>query len=405
MMTERLYYTDSYSTYFDATITQVTQVDGRSAVALDRTFFYPTSGGQPHDVGTLNAWRVTDVIAAADGEILHVLDQPVDSAAVGHLVQGEIDWDRRYDHMQQHAGQHLLSQSCFQLLGYDTLSVHFGATESTLDLDTDSLSAAEVAELERFANTMVFSNLPIRSYFATDDEVTRLPLRRAPKVTGTIRIVEIHQFDWSACGGTHVRTTGEIGAIKIVKQERRKNQTRLTFLCGWRSLRDYTNKHDLLMNAATLFSNEVSLVPELIARNQQLNKELQHRVDELNTQLLGYETQILAATAEPMGTGRVIVHLFQDKDAGAIRAMASQLQMQPGTIALLASTAGEKVAVVFARSDDQTIHAGNLLRSALQEFGGSGGGRAELAQGGGIKVGEVQAMLDFALAAIKEIHA
>ncbi|MCB0131576.1 MAG: alanyl-tRNA editing protein, partial [Caldilineaceae bacterium] len=155
MMTERLYYTDSYSTYFDATITQVTQVDGRSAVALDRTFFYPTSGGQPHDVGTLNAWRVTDVIAGADGEILHVLDQPVESAAVGHLVQGEIDWDRRYDHMQQHAGQHLLSQSCFQLLGYDTLSVHFGATESTLDLDTDSLSTADVAELERFANTMV----------------------------------------------------------------------------------------------------------------------------------------------------------------------------------------------------------------------------------------------------------
>ncbi len=348
-MTERLYYSDSYTTEFEAVVTHIAQIDGNSALVLDRTHFYPTSGGQPHDLGTLGGAdcdRCRSRMTMA--RFCTWWTTPGTGECVGHIVHGSLDWDRRYDHMQQHAGQHLLSQTFYQLFGYETLSVHFGAQESTLDLKTSTVDDVELKEAERFANTLVFSNLPIRTYFVDEGEIMRLPLRRPPQVTGKVRIVEIQQFDWSACGGTHVRYTGEIGIVKVVKQERHKDRVRLTFLCGWRSVRDYAAKHDLLTSAALLFSNEAGQVPELIARSLEQNKLQQRRIDELAQQLLRFEADALVAAARDVGAVRVVVHLFDDKDADAVRAMASQLQSRPATVALLASNAGDKVSVVFA---------------------------------------------------------
>ena len=248
---------------------------------------------------------------------------------------------------------------------------------------------------------MVFSNLPIRAYFVDEAGLARLPLRRPPKVTGQIRIVEIEKFDYSACGGTHVRWTGEIGPVKVVKTERRKDQTRVTFLCGWRAVRDYAAKHALLMQAANLFSNEYSQVPELIARLQEQNKQVQRELDARNRQLLTYAADALLAGGTQIGDVNAIAHLFTDKDAGEVRHMAAHVQAQPGQVALLASTHGGKVAVVFARSEGVDLHAGNLLRDALKQYGGGGGGRPDLAQGGGINPDDAQAMLDFALAQVK----
>ncbi len=213
MMTERLYYTDAYQTEFDAHLVAITEVNGQPAIVLDRSFFYPTSGGQPFDTGVLGGWHVVDVSVTENGDVLHILDAALPSATLGQALHGAIDWRRRYDHMQQHSGQHLLSQIFYRHFGYETISVHFGDTESTLDLDIAALEFAQLDEAEQIANEMVYATLPIKAYFVTDNELAKMSLRRAPKVTGQIRIVEIDQFDYSACGGTHVRTTAEIGPI------------------------------------------------------------------------------------------------------------------------------------------------------------------------------------------------
>ena len=233
-MTERLYYDDAYTTQFEANVTQTRAIDGHTAVALDRSFFYPTSGGQAHDLGTLNGVPVIDVQVDDDGVVWHILGR---AAKLENPVSGEIDWQRRYDHMQQHAGQHLLSQAFFHKLGLETVSVHFGEAFSTLDLDVEEISAEQLTTVEDYANAIVWENRPIYTYFVADADLASIPLRRPPKVTGQIRIVEIEQFDWSACGGTHVQRTGEIGVVALLRTEKIRRQTRVHFLCGGRVVR------------------------------------------------------------------------------------------------------------------------------------------------------------------------
>ena len=215
-MSKRLYYNDAYTTRFEAAVEGRTRVDGRPAVRLDQTYFYPTSGGQQHDLGTLNGIAVVDVQVMPDGDVLHLLAEPLDEMA--EVVAGEIDWQRRYDHMQQHSGQHLLSQLFYQIFGMETVSVHFGDTGSTLELDTEEITPAQLSEAERQANELIWQNRPIHCYMVAESELERVPLRRPPKVKGEIRIVEIEAYDWSACGGTHVRQTGETRACGILRR-------------------------------------------------------------------------------------------------------------------------------------------------------------------------------------------
>jgi alanyl-tRNA synthetase len=381
-MTQRLYYHDSYQTQFDATLAGVTTVNGQPALWLDQTYFYPTSGGQPFDTGTLAGARVVDVVVSNDGQILHLVDALPVELAVGTPVQGTIDWPRRYDHMQQHSGQHLLSQLFYRHFGWETVAVHFGDHESTLDLDVAAPELAQLEEAERLANDLVYAALPIRAYFVTDAELPTVSLRRPPKVTGQIRIVEIDAFDYSACGGTHVRTTAEIGPIKLVKLERRRGQARITFLCGKRAYADYAAKHRLLNEAAALFSTDMAEVPKLVERNLAQLKELQRALDAATEQLLRHEAAELAAGAEEMAGVRLVAHLFADRPSEAVKGLASQLGQQPHMVALLATTAGNRLTLVVARAADVNLHAGNLLRGALETVGGKGGGRPEFAQGG-----------------------
>jgi alanyl-tRNA synthetase len=381
-MTQRLYYTDAYQTQFEATLAGVTTVNSRPAVWLDQTYFYPTSGGQPFDTGTLAGAQVVDVVVGNDGLILHLLDELPSDLAVGAPVQGRIDWPRRYDHMQQHSGQHLLSQVCYRHFGWETVSVHFGDQESALDLDVAAPEPAQLDEVERLANDLVYAALPIRAYFVSDAELPTVPLRRPPKVTGQIRIVEIDAFDYSACGGTHVRTTAEIGPIKLVKHERRRGQSRLTFLCGRRAYADYVAKHRLLSEAAAHFSTDMAEVPKLIERNLAQLKELQRALDAATGQLLAHEAAELAATAEESHGVRLIARLFADRPVDAVKGLAGQLAQQPKLIALLGTTAGDRLTLLVARSAEVNLHAGNLLRAALETVGGKGGGRPEFAQGG-----------------------
>jgi alanyl-tRNA synthetase len=382
MTTERLYYVDSYCTEFEAIVTDCLRIEGRTSILLDQSYFYPTSGGQPFDTGYLDAAQVVDVLMGADGELHHLLAGEAPDLHPGQHIHGRIDWPRRYDHMQQHSGQHLLSQVFYRLFGFETISVHFGASESTLDLDAPTIEPEQLHKAERYANQLVYRTLPIRAYFVGDAQLPSVPLRRPPKVTGAIRIVEIDQFDYSACGGTHVRTTAEIGPIFLIKAERRRGQTRLTFLCGQRSLEDYGRKHQLLGQIASLYSTDIHETPALVARDLAQIKELQRTVDLLQTQLLVYEAAALVQTATPSGAYRIIVQWAAEREINVVKTLANQLQQHPGVVALLGTNRGGKLTVFFARSPDVALHMGNLLRDTLAQFGGKGGGRPDFAQGG-----------------------
>ncbi|MEZ4869098.1 MAG: DHHA1 domain-containing protein [Caldilineaceae bacterium] len=393
-MTERLYYTDSYQTQFRAMVRALTRVGEQPALVLDQSYFYPTSGGQAHDLGTLNGCQVVDVVAAESGEVLHLLAAE-DGAAftVGQPVEGQLDWARRYDHMQQHSGQHLLSQIFYRCFGYETVSVHFGALESTLDLETADLSAVQVDEAERDANQLLYRTLPIKAYFVTEAELAAVPLRRPPKVSGKIRIVEIDDFDYSACGGTHCRTTAELAPLKVTKVERRRDQVRVTFLCGQRAFADYALKHQLITEVANLFSNEIQQTPALVERNLAQIKELQRRVEQQQRELLGYAVQEWLAEAAIVNGYRLVVKELVDLDVNGLKSVASQLQQQAGVVALLGVSDASKATLIFSRATDVDVHVGNLLREVLRLFGGKGGGRPDYAQGGGIVVTDLPAAL------------
>ncbi len=389
MMSERLYYADSYQTEFAAHITAVTTVNGRPAVVLDQSTFYPTSGGQPHDTGWLRAGvladcRVVDVTVTEQGEVLHVLSDALSQEAVGQVVHGVIDWARRYDYMQQHAGQHLLSQVFYQRCGFETVSVHFGDTESTLDLETADITPAQLAEAETYATQLIYAALPIKAYFVPDTELHTIALRRPPKVRGMVRIVEIAGFDYSACGGTHCRSTAEIGPVKLTRVERRRGQVRITFLCGQRAWQDYRAKHQLITEAATLFSTEIAQVPILIERNLSQIKELQRQIDDLQTELLGFEALQLLSTAREISGYRLLQQMFTDKDVATVKRLANQLQQHERVLCLFGILHAGKATLIFARAADVAVHVGNLLGDSLREIGGKGGGKEDFAQGGGI---------------------
>jgi alanyl-tRNA synthetase len=381
--TERLYYTDAYRSEFDAQIVERSQVDTRIALILDQTAFYPTSGGQPHDLGTLNGLPVVDVIDR-DGTILHVLGDTDLNLAPGDAVHGVIDWTRRLDHMQQHTGQHLISQVFARLFEHETIAVHFGAQESTLDLDAGDLEPAHLAQAEAYANELIYQALPVSAYFVTNDQLAALPLRRPPKVSGQIRIVEIDRWDYSACGGTHCRTTAEIGVIKFLRSERRKGATRLVFQCGRRAYLDYAERHALLSQIALLYSTDARQTPELAARSLAQLNQAQQEIARLTTQLASYEADQLLAQSETHGPYRLIAQAFADRQADSLKALAAHLQTAPGAVIVLAGYDQAKSTVIIARAEDVPLHAGQLLRALLTHFGGSGGGRPEFAQGGGV---------------------
>ncbi|MBV7338499.1 hypothetical protein KFU94_61805 [Chloroflexi bacterium TSY] len=400
MMTKRLYYTDSYQQTFIATVVNKTVVNagtfsGNSAIILNETAFYPTSGGQAHDEGSLNEHRIIDVIAGKGDEILHVLEKGVAEIPIGASVEGVIDWSRRYDHMQQHSGQHLLSYTFDTLFGIETVSVHFGEQESTLDLDVEDIDPKALEQVEAHTNEIVYRNRPITAYFVDEAQIDSIPLRRPPQVKGKIRIVEIEKLDYSACGGTHCRGTGELGPIKLLRKERNRGRTRITFLCGLRALDDYNTKHRLISEAAAMFSTEMNLVPEMIGQLQEQNKELNRQIDKLSNRIRSFEAEQMLASAPLLGEIRLLAQRIDD-DVANVKKLASLLQEQSTCIALLVATHSEKPSVIFSRSSTVNLDMGALLRETLGKFGGGGGGRPDFAQGGGVLMDDVDKLLDYA---------
>ncbi len=377
-MTERVYYTDPYARAFDAAVIRVEQLDGRPAAILDRTAFYPTSGGQPFDTGTLGAARVLDVVDR-DEEVVHVLDREL---APGP-VHGTIDWERRFEHMQQHTGQHVLSAAFDHLLKARTESFHLGSASATIDLSRE-VSPKEIERAVDDANRIVWEDRPVTIRFADADEAAKLPLRKEPARGGMLRLIDVEGFDISACGGTHVARTGAIGIIAVAGWEKLRGGTRLEFVCGSRALRGYRALRDTVSASVRLISVLPAELPAGIERMQAEAKEAKRRIKDMQSRLAAFEGTALADAAETIGTHRVVLAGLDGWDPNGLKAIASAIAGRPAHVAVLLGLPAP-CAIVVARAGDATVDCSGVLRALTERFGGKGGGRPELAQGGGLQ--------------------
>ena len=378
-MTERLYYTDSYLTEFDATVLRIEPYEGRPAAVLDRTAFYPTSGGQPFDTGRLGSATVIEVVDRDDHAILHVIDRPLEPGP----IHGAIDWSRRFEHMQQHSGQHVLSAAFDRIAGARTESFHLGSVSSTIDLDRP-LTLADIERAEDEANRIVWEDHPVVIRFADAEEALKLPLRKESARAGELRLIEMTDFDISACGGTHVARTGAIGTVAIASSERFRGGTRVEFLCGIRALRVYRALRDTTAASVRLISVLPADLPAGIERLQGESREAKHQLKDLQTRLAAFEGAALADRAEPHGSLRVVVGALEGWDQNGLKAIASAIAARPAHVAALFSMPPPS-AVVIARASDAPVDCSAVLKKLIERFGGKGGGRAELAQGGGLQ--------------------
>ncbi|MEP7287286.1 MAG: DHHA1 domain-containing protein [Chloroflexota bacterium] len=381
MTTKRLYYDNSYTLNFEANVVEHTTYKDPPAVVLDQTYFYPEGGGQPHDTGVINGVRVIDVQTRdADRAVLHVLASPITDSRVA----GQIDAARRTDYMQHHSGQHILSQALSQAAEAETVSVHMSADSMTIDVKRINITPDEWIAVEDLANRIVLENRRVRVWFPEPDELASLRLRKLPDVAGKVRVVDMGGFDVTACGGTHVGYTGEIGAIKVVRFERRGDTTRLEFKCGGRALRDYRDKNDLINRLVTDLTVAYRDVPETIQRLQAENKTLRNELKAAREQLIEAEAAALLPTASHIGSVRIVTHAYEGRDVNDLKLLAQKLAAQPATIALI-GLAGEKGQLLFGRAEDVAVDMASLLKGALALLNSDrGGGRANFAQGGGV---------------------
>jgi alanyl-tRNA synthetase len=382
MSTQRLYYTDSYTTDFEANLIDTVTYHDLPAAVLDRSYFYPTSGGQPHDTGLLNGVRVVDVaLRESDGVVLHVLENAL--APENQLVSGQIDWGRRFDHMQHHTGQHILSAAFEKLADADTVGFHLSSDSVTIDLNKPDISPALLDAAEDLSNQIVADDRPVRAYFPSDEELNTLDLRKMPDVEGKLRVVEIAGFDVNACGGTHVARTGEIAIIKILRASRQGDTTRIEFRCGGRALLDYRQKHALLSQLSAELTTGYDQIPAALAKLREENKALRKDVHTLQTIVLENEAELLWQSADRSSGYALIVHAFENRDVGEIRQLIQHLIAHPATVALC-GMAGDKAQLIAARSEDLTPDMVAVLKRGLSVWGVErGGGRPAFAQGGG----------------------
>lgn len=373
-MTERLYYTEPYRKTFDATVVNVANVAGRWHVTLDQTAFYPASGGQPFDTGTLGSAAVSDVIDREDGTIAHVISGTLKA---GEVVGGEIDWARRFDHMQQHTGQHVLSAAFDRLCAARTESFHMGQQSATIDLARE-VTPAEIAKVEDDANRIVWEDRAVSIRFAGAEEAAAMGMRKESVRTGTLRLIDVQDYDLSACGGTHVERTGAVGVIAIGGWEKLRGGTRVEFLCGNRVVQRFRLWRDSLSAMQKHLSVPPVEMAASIERMQQESKALQRTVRGFQERLATFEVSTILAT------GPVVVRVMQGWDAQGIKMIASSAAaIQPDAVVVL-FTSAMPAQVVIARGAYSSVDAGALLKQLATRFGGKGGGKPDLAQGGGL---------------------
>src|SRR5437016_13593853 len=403
--TERLYYNDSRLLEFDARVVDLNERDdGLLAVTLDRTAFYPTGGGQPNDTGILGGARVVDCVDAEGDGILHVLQGPVPK--IGDLVRGKIDWLRRLDHMQQHTGQHILSAALVKLFAAPTRSFRVLENECEIDVALDDPTDAHIEAAVDLANQIIWECRPIQIRHVNSKEAATLPLRKEPAREGELRVVEIGDFDLTPCGGTHAKSSGEVGVLAVRSWERAKGLIRIQFMAGLRAVKDYRQANRTARDVAALFSAGRNDSPALVTKLIEENKKLVHRVRELDElgcraeaeQILN-EARLEAGYRPP--APMIIAKVFDNRDVDSLKHLVFALIAHANVVALLASRDNDTARLVFARSSDARGDMNALMRKACEILEGRGGGKPDMAQGGGKNVNELAEALDAAVSDLK----
>jgi len=376
-MTDRLYYSDSFLREFDARVFTCEPAGERYHVLLDRTAFYPTSGGQPNDTGRLGEAYVSDVFEREDHAIVHVTER----ALAAGPIHGRIDWERRFDHMQQHTGQHLLSAAFIELFKFPTVSFHLGRHASTIDLAAASLSLQQVEAAARLTNQVIFDDRPVTVRFGTAAEFAQAGARKEVDREGTLRAICVENFDLQPCGGTHVARTGQVGLILLRKFEKQKRNWRVEFVCGHRALRAARGDFTTLGEAARLLTCGLSDVPAILQKTLDERKQAHRTRQLLLEQLARYQARELLSDISLVAPDicRRVTRVFDEEDPAYLRLLATHLAAEPNVQALLATRAGGYV--IFAQSPGLPADMNELLRDTLATAGGKGGGTRDFAQG------------------------
>jgi alanyl-tRNA synthetase len=377
--TRRLYQDDSYVTEFEGRVTAVEPLGGGYATVLGATYFYPETGGQPCDTGTLDGLVIGSVVESA-GRILHVSGERPDFGA-GDTVRGRIDWARRFTNMQQHTGQHILSQAFLRVLGAETVSSRLGTERSSVDVGRLDLSWDDMDKVERIGNTVVCEDREVKVYDAPLKVAEDLRLKAAPS-RDVLRIIDIEGFDKAPCGGTHCRRTGEVGLIKVLRWERVRDTTRAEFVCGSLALADYFWKNRFIVDLAQRLTTKDTGLPQIVDDLVQAAKDQRKEIDDLRQKLIAHEISDIEARAEVIGGVRVVVATSDDRTASDLRRMAALLTTKAGMVALLASS-DDGAHFVFSRSAGLDLDMRELIKVVTAAVGGRGGGRPEICEGGG----------------------
>ena len=382
--TQTRYYYEPYRSEFTATIIESSPLpDGRYSVTLDQTYFYPTGGGQEHDMGTISNSRVIDVVREENTLVVRHIVQ--DNLPIGPALC-KIDWEHRLRNMQHHTGQHLLSQCIIRLHEYPTTSANInGYTPSTLDIAADRLlTDDELDKIEDLANKIIYENRTTSTYFVDSENLAKIPLRRQPKVSENIRIVEIDGYDYSACGGTHCTHTGEIGTLKILKNERINNKTRIHFVTGLQATHVFRNYHNTIRSLATYLSVNTEYLSKAVFSLGENAKNMQKQIQALRYESLVHEAQSLIGRADVFNENRFVCSTFENRPTNELRTLADVLKANNQVLALLASYDGNRLSVIVACGANINADAKEILQQILSLFDGKGGGDRQIAQGGGI---------------------
>jgi alanyl-tRNA synthetase len=382
-LTEKLYQIDSCLYRFQARIVNRTEIDGHPAVLLDKTAFYPTSGGQMNDRGTIENVRVLDVVLRGD-DIWHICENPIEKEA----VTGYVDWQRRFDFMQQHTGFHLLAQSFLRVLKADTLSSHLGEDYSTIDVQMDSFTPEHIDEVEVLCNRVIWENRPIRAFFVDKKQAEEMKMRKSPENFEQIRVVDIENFDLDPCGGTHVSSTGQVGIVKVLNSEKVHGIYRFTFVAGQRAVREFQHHTTVLKNISALFTTGVFELEEAVKKSlveQKMLRRKAQKYDELKTE------QLLAEILSLAETDPIVMKIIPDATMDTLRRLASQAMKQGKGTFLLGAT-GEKPCIVFSTSEETDLRP--VFQQIIVKIDGRGGGAKNFVQGGGTVSEQLTAALE-----------
>jgi alanyl-tRNA synthetase len=385
--TKRIYYDDPYKKQMKTTVKEIVQCGDLQGIILEETIFYPEGGGQPGDTGKIGEIVVVDTIEK-DSYICHLTKKAI---PIGSEVSIEIDWDRRFELMQAHSAQHLISAVWKDKWRYNTLSVHFSDNSTTIDINRKDLTWEQLEKLEQQVNAIIFANLPINiKWYHDEAEITNLPLRKELKKKSEegIRIVSVEDVDYSACGGTHLHTCGEIGMVKFVKSTNIPEGSRMEYVCGWRALKLYQVLIKELTNTAHLINVQLPEVFENVTRLKTNLENAHQRIKDQEKLLATYLRQEIQTNGKLIGEGTLFTYTFHNKEITTLRDITNQiLEKQPNAVIIFGNIAEEgKVTLIFARDQNfapNQLNMGTLLRQTAKKLGGNGGGKPFFAQGGG----------------------